>query len=161
MRIYGIDNQVLFFPELKLLNIILAFMKILFFIRIYEKFGFLVQMILSCVNELIPFIISYIVFLLLFSVCFVVLEMEIDPEVDEAKGLTYFQKTVLQTFRTAIGELGMPKYEKISEKDDSIFKDINIYLIWLVWFIQTFFMLVIMLNFLIAVITSNYEQTMI
>jgi hypothetical protein len=42
MRIYGIDNQVLFFPELKLLNIILAFMKILFFIRIYEKFGFLV-----------------------------------------------------------------------------------------------------------------------
>lgn len=55
----------------------------------------------------------------------------------------------------------MPKYEKISEKHDSIFKDINIYLIWLVWFIQTFFMLVIMLNFLIAVISSNYEQTMI
>ena len=55
----------------------------------------------------------------------------------------------------------MPKYEKILEKEPSIFKDINIYLIWLVWFVQTFFMLVIMLNFLIAVISSNYEQTMI
>lgn len=55
----------------------------------------------------------------------------------------------------------MPKYEKISAKPASIFKDINIYLIWVVWFVHTFFMLVIMLNFLIAVISSNYEQTMI
>jgi hypothetical protein len=55
----------------------------------------------------------------------------------------------------------MPKYEKISAKPPSIFKDINIYLIWIVWLIHTFFMLVIMLNFLIAVISSNYEQTMI
>ena len=51
----------------------------------------------------------------------------------------------------------MPKYEKISAKDPSIFKDINKFLIWLVWFIHTFFMLVIMLNILIAVISKNYE----
>ena len=31
-------------------------------------------------------------------------------------------------------------------------------MIWMVWFIQTFFMIVIMLNFLIAVITSTYER---
>jgi hypothetical protein len=42
MMLLGFDNKVLFFPELKLINIILAFMKILFFIRIYEKYGFLV-----------------------------------------------------------------------------------------------------------------------
>jgi len=35
--------------------------------------------------------------------------MEIDPEVEEgAEGLSYFQKMILQTFRTAIGELGTP-----------------------------------------------------
>jgi hypothetical protein len=44
---------------------------------------------------LVPFIISYITFLLVFAVCYVVLEMEIDPGVDEAEGLSYFQKTVL------------------------------------------------------------------
>ena len=84
MRLMGFDNKVIFFPELKLINIILAFMKILFLIRIYEKFRFLVQMILSCVLALVPFIISYIEFLLVFSVYYVVLEMEIDSEVDEA-----------------------------------------------------------------------------
>ena len=74
----------LYMPELKLLLIILAFMKLLFFVRIFEQFGFLVQMIILCVVDLIPFIVSYLIFLALFSVCFVVLKMEIDPEVAEA-----------------------------------------------------------------------------
>lgn len=47
-------------------------------------------MIVLCVTDLIPFIISYIVFLVIFSICFVVLRMEIDPEVVEAEGLNYF-----------------------------------------------------------------------
>ena len=85
--------------------------------------------------------------------------MEIDDEVNEAKNLGYFAKTFLQTFRTSIGELGMPKYNNlVAKKNGGIFKAINIFLIWLCWFIQTFFMLVVMLNFLIAVITSNYEK---
>lgn len=83
--------------------------------------------------------------------------MEIDPEVDEAQALSYFAKTFLQTFRTSIGELGMPVYKKLLKRK-GIFKGINVALIWVVWFSQTFFMLVVMLNFLIAVITSNYEK---
>lgn len=87
--------------------------------------------------------------------------MEVDSEVDEAQGLSYFEKIVLETFRTAIGELGKPKYENILKKDPSIFKDLNIFLIWFIWFVHVFFMLVIMLNFLIAVIGSNYEKAMV
>jgi hypothetical protein len=41
---------------------------------------------------------------------------------------------LLQTFRTAIGELGMPMYGNILAKEDSIFKSINIALIWICWF---------------------------
>ena len=52
----------------------------------------------------------------------------------------------------------MPMYTKILEQEDSIFKGINIALIWLIWFLQSFFMLVIMTNFLIAEITSTYER---
>ena len=67
---------------------------------------------------------------------------------------------LLQTFRTAVGELGIPKYSKILQMEDSVFKSLNIALIWICWFMQTFFMLVIMMNFLIAVITSTYERVM-
>ena len=53
----------------------------------------------------------------------------------------------------------MPMYAPLKE-DDSMFRSINVTLIWICWFFQAFFMLVIMLNFLIAVITSTYERVM-
>ena len=91
-------------------------------------------MILLCVLDLIPFIVSYVIFLFIFTICFVVLKMEIDPEVADAEGMSYNQKMFLQVFRTAIGELGMPVYTEILAKDDKLFMGINITLIWLCWF---------------------------
>jgi hypothetical protein len=158
LRYMQVEHSALTRPEVKLCLVVIAFMKLLFFVRIFEEYGFLVQMIILCLKDLTPFIVSYLVFLFVFTVCFVVLKMELDPEVDGAEGLTYFQKMLLQTFRTAIGELGMPVYSDILAKEDSLFRTMNIFLIWACWFSQTLFMLVIMLNFLIAVITSTYER---
>ena len=42
---YGKDDTGVFIPELKLLLVVVAFVKLLFFVRIFEKYGFLVQMI--------------------------------------------------------------------------------------------------------------------
>jgi hypothetical protein len=80
-KFIGMDDTMPYMPETKLILIILAFLKLLFFVRIFEDYGFLVQMILLCVLDLIPFIISYIIFLFIFTICFVVLKMEIDEEV--------------------------------------------------------------------------------
>ena len=91
----GLDHVLVYIPEIKLLLILLAFMKLLFFVRIFEEYGFLVQMILLCVLDLIPFMISYMIFLIVFTVCFVVLEMKIDPEVEEAENLSHFQMMFL------------------------------------------------------------------
>ena len=115
-------------------------------------------MIISCLVAITPFIIYYIVFLLVFSICFIILQLEVDGEVAEAQGLNLFAKIVLETFRTSIGELGMPMYGKILKREPSVFTYLNIALIWIVWVVQTFFMLIVMLNFLIAVITNNYEN---
>lgn len=95
MRINNYDSSSLIYPELKLVNIFLAFVKTTFFIRIYKRFSLLVQMIKCCIQAIIPFLIYYFVFLMLFSTCFVILQMEIDPEVNEVEGMGYFQKTVL------------------------------------------------------------------
>ena len=136
----------------------MAFLKFLFFIRVYEKYGFLVQMIIFCVIDLIPFILFYVSGLCVFSICYVVLNMEIDPEVQDAQALNYFAKMILQTFRTSIGELSMPIYTNILEEENSYMSIVNIILIWFIWGIQTFFMLVVMTNFIIAMITSTFER---
>lgn len=63
----------LYFPELKLVNILLSFIKLLFFIRIFETFGFLIQMVIFVLIDLIPFFFTYLIFLNFFAICFVVL----------------------------------------------------------------------------------------
>ena len=97
----------------------------------------------------------------MFSINYVILQLEIDDEVDEGTpDLAYFEKVMVETFRNAIGELGMPKYDnylKKNEGHDTIFKTINVYLIWLNFFCQTYLMQIIMLNFMIAVIMTTYE----
>lgn len=145
-------------PELKLTLVVLAFVKCLFFIRIFERFGFMVQMIKSCVEDLLPFITYFITFLFLFALCLTTLDSEIDEEVAGAEGMGYFAQQFLQAFRTSIGELGMPRYRAIARDPDAFYRRLNISLIWGVWYIQTFAMLVIMLNFIIAVINSTYER---
>ena len=42
LRMNNVDSKALYYPELKLVNIFLTFMKTLFFIRIYKDFSFLV-----------------------------------------------------------------------------------------------------------------------
>lgn len=115
-------------------------------------------MIISCFLAVIPFAVYYMVFLMFFSICFVILEMDVDEETEEAQGLNYFAKIVLQTFRTAIGELANPAITRLLRKEPSIFRTINISLIWIIWLCQVILMLIVMLNFLVSVITDNYGR---
>ena len=146
-------------------------------------------MILFCLADLGPFIISFVVFNFMFIICFTVIGMEIDPEVDEGPVNSYFMKTALQAFRTTYGELGMPVYwHLLTLKDpdcpyvaanmpagsteepnpgacewvppEDTIKRLKIAMIWVLWFGQTFWMLVVMLNFLIGVINGSYEKAM-
>ena len=143
LRFEGLDHQMLYFAQFKLLNIILAIFKLMFFIRIFEAYGFLVQMVVYCVQDLIPFLVCYMTFLLVFAICYTVLQLDIDPEVAEnAPILNKFQQLLLETFRNAIGELALPMYSSILEaqteggtKPANGFLLINVYLIWLVFFV--------------------------
>jgi hypothetical protein len=157
-HVFEIESILKFSTLLKLIIVLLMFSKLLFFIRIFERFGFLVEMIYNCLVDLIPFISCFITFLIFFSICLICLNTEIDSEVDEAQKIGYVAKTVLQAFRTSIGELGMPRYTNIINQPSGFLRNMNIVLIWMIWYIQTFTMLVVMLNFIIAVINSTYER---
>lgn len=115
-------------------------------------------MIILCLKDLVPFLVSYILFLIIFTICFIVLQMEVSQDMEKAEGLKFFELMFLQTFMTSIGELFLPKYTEVYTSNDSPLKSIQITLIWLSWFFSTFLMLVFMLNFLIAVISSTYER---
>jgi hypothetical protein len=112
-------------------------------------------MVILTIKDLMPFFASFMISMIFFAICFFVLNAEIDPEIEQSQGplLSFFGLTCLQVYRISIGEIGTPKYDALNARPDSFFKDTNIILIWFTWYINTFFMIVILLNFLIAVIS--------
>jgi len=65
---------------LRLLLLTLTMIKLLFFVRIFEEYGFLVSMIQYCIADLIPFLVTYLLFLIITSMVYTVLKAEPDPE---------------------------------------------------------------------------------
>lgn len=55
-------------------------------------------------------------------------------------------------WENSIGNINPPTFVKGGEK--------NIFLIYLVWYVNQFYVLIILLNFLIAVISQSYENVM-
>lgn len=69
------------------------------------------------------------------------MQAEVDEEVaekDNVAYLGYYHKTILQTFRTSIGELASPQYSKYLKKVNGeipFLSRMTIFLIWSVWYI--------------------------
>lgn len=55
------------------------FLKLLYFIRVFEAFGFLVKMISETLGDMINFIIYFILWIILFTLLFFVLKLDLDP----------------------------------------------------------------------------------
>ena len=72
----------------------------------------------------------------------------------------------LQTFRNSIGDIATPHYpewstyKKSTNKSESLIGHIMIFIIWFFWFFHEFVILILLLNFLIAIISQSYEMVM-
>ena len=113
-------------------------------------------MLIKIMPKLVPYIIFYFGFVCFFAITFMTLGTEIDDEVAAAKGISHAETMFIQVFRSSVGELATPGYLKLTAQDSKI-ANFNICLIWLVWLFSVFFMIVIMVNFLIAVISDKYN----
>lgn len=115
--------------------VVFGFFKILYFIRIYESYGFLVQMVGETFGQVGPFTIFFIAWIIFFSVCYQIVRIEIDSGDEEYLNLPPAFQYLLMTYRNSIGDLTIPGYEnwndQLTGKPNS--KNTIILLIWLVW----------------------------
>lgn len=91
-----------------------AFFKILYFIRIYDSFGFLVQMVSQTIIETIPFNLFLGFWILLFGISYQILNVEVegDPTSDDLEypEVSNFIKFMIQSYRNSIGDINTPDY---------------------------------------------------
>lgn len=139
----------------------MTFLKVIHFIIVFEEFGFFIKMITQSLWDLRPFIVIYIFFICLFVVLYAVMKVEIDDELllpGTEESLGYFGLLFLAVWRNSVGKLGFPNYDELTKNEPSFFLYLNIYIIWIIYFCQILFMLVIGLNFMIAIIESTFSN---
>ena len=75
---------------------------------------------------------------------------------DDYTGISYFFRCLFSTLRNSLGDLVMPEYDLYLNKDGEISSYSNgfmISIIWTMWVSNLIVNLVVMLNFLIAIIS--------
>lgn len=112
------DEATKYIAHIRFLMVVLTFVKILFFVRIFKDYGFLVQMLIQTFIDLIPFFGSFVIMLVFFSISLATLRMEVDDEINDVQGpgFNYFGKVLLQVYMAAIGEISLPAYDSILQQ---------------------------------------------
>jgi hypothetical protein len=79
---------------------------------------------------------------------------------DEYFGLSFIGTAIISTFRNSIGDTSSPDYKNLVSRYDEnpILASTSIRFIWLMFIAQQYFCVIIMLNFLIAIVSNSYEN---
>jgi hypothetical protein len=120
-------------------------------------------MVGSTFKSIGPFIIFYLLWIGFFTVLYFNLQIEIDSGDEEYLKLYSLVKYFFMTYRDSIGDISVPGY---TNWDAALHKDTDknnadwfliTFMIWICWFMNQFMCLVVLLNFLIAVISQVYD----
>ncbi|CDW78074.1 wd-40 repeat protein [Stylonychia lemnae] len=134
---------------LQILIVVLSFIKVNFFLRIYDNFSFLVTMISSVFADIKYFFGFFIIFIVQFGLILSILfQDQWIEEYDNISSISYF----LMAFRISSGDFNTDGY-----------KDQQSYLViitWIIWIVAVLVLNVVFMNFIIAVISESYERIM-
>ena len=137
----------------------------MFFMRINTKFGMLVELVRRVSYDVIPFTIFTFMWVGGITVLYIVLGSY--DSFDEKSLINPFIGHLISTFENMIGNINNPTYkfwsDNIKNSHDDNYSNLSlatIYVIWFLWLVNQFFLLIILLNFLIAVISQSYECVM-
>lgn len=147
---------------LKIIVIVNMLLKVNYFLRVYERFGLLVNLLGTCVGDIIPFC----VYLALYVMLFVMLYIQSGIDAPERLGFNRrgFGEMLMYVWENSIGNINDPpntSFYKFDKKVTTILRPASEnYMIWFIWFMNQFVIVIILLNFLIAVISQSYENVM-
>lgn len=153
--------QLVFWIVMNSLLLVNALIKVLFFLRVYGKFGMLVQLIISVVIDIKNFIFFFVLWLILFSLLYRIAGIKIDE--GDYKNVNSYLAYVIVIFRNSIGDEQIPDtnyWTAQSKTDFPVLYDTVIGYSWALWLLNACFMLIMLLNFLIAIISQSYDQVM-
>ena len=137
--------------------------KILQLIRFSDEYGCFVQMFIKIIGQLTPFLLMFMSSTFLFTLIIVIMEADVDD--GDYPNIVKFLRIIISTFRISIGDVQVFTYGPWENKEgaDNDFiraQSFAIVIIWMSWFINLIIMMIIIVNLLIAVVGTIYEDVM-
>ena len=87
------------------------------------------------------------------------MQADISEDLKEITKLGNFQLLFINVWRTSVSELTFARYHTVMVSfPDGVYRKLRISLIYVIWIIQVILMLIIMLNFIIAIVDSSYSK---
>ncbi|CDW83104.1 wd-40 repeat protein [Stylonychia lemnae] len=135
---------------MQIIVVLFSFLKINFFLRIYDGFSFLVSMMGGVFKDIYYFILFFVIFILQFGLIFIILfSAQYLEEYDGIGTFGYF----LMIFRISSGDFAVDNYKNQGST-------LMITLSWTIWVIAVLILNIVFMNFIIAVISESYEKVM-
>lgn len=150
---------------------ITTFLRFLNLSRVFNRFSFIVQMIFNVIYEIKHFMALFLLFTLTFAVCVSIMGIELDPALmkNKEEGWTHFTIPADKSENPYYGLamiMQVPMYvlnTSLARFDCDPFRylpPVSRITMWILWMIIVFINTIVFMNFLIAVISDVYAQTM-
>ena len=119
-------------------------------LRIFDRTGFFVELIVRTIVDVYPFMILIFIALLTSGIPIMLLSLSRDSEANSASFFSMFAQTLLQQYLISLGEFPLDDWDKQG--------DSWLWMIMLYFFLSTFFVQITMFNMLIAIMTETFEK---
>ena len=145
--------------------LLLALIKTMFFLRIFDNLSYLVTLIRNVIYDLRLFMIFYLILIFMFSLIFGVMGfqnytndkelMEYFEKKDDYPGIEYreiglFFGNIISVIRMSLGDFDFDAIKYMDNLSNIIF--------WLAWICIVLMTCIIFLNFIIAEASASYEK---
>lgn len=146
------------------------FLKVFEFMQADPTTSLITQMFLEVIVDIYPFMQVFAWVIFIFATFFAIFEIrpcedglsgfKCNGDEDSYPGLQRFVMMYITTFRESVGDINAPNYESWLDRmeDNPKTSTVAIYTIWVVWFLNVFVTLIVMLNFLIAEVGATYAR---
>lgn len=135
--------------------------KLMELLRVFKEFGMLIQLIQRVIVDSYQFFFFFFCWVALFSYLMIIAGSQVDMKDYERVGAKLVYG--LNTFRNAIGDIQPPVTTYWSEermKTDPGLSMAMILYSWGIWLMNSIFVFIVLLNFLIALISQSYDSVM-
>lgn len=119
----------------------------------------LVILVISVMKSLVIFCFFFYLWVGVFTVLIIETGFEVKDADTEFPNLDRLSRSFLRIFRNSLGDIQAPTYTYWTEvQKQSALGNIMIYSVWLVWLGNELLMMIVLLNFLIAIVGDSYNK---